>query len=116
MFLIVTAAFIIRNNQENNDPNKVKHLNFQKKLLVAHITTLLFIIISNPIFYQLTNKVAGTVLKNQHFMASIDGVPTTIGIFLHGIIFFIVILLITQPWQQVSCICQKGFQTSIVKS
>lgn len=115
LFLIATAAFTIRNNQENNDPNKVKHIDLQKKILIAHITTLLFIIIGNPIFYNFTNQVAGTVLKNQHFMASVDGVPTTIGLFLHGVLFFLIILLITQPWQQVSCVCQKGFQTSIAQ-
>jgi Mn2+/Fe2+ NRAMP family transporter len=115
LFLIATAAFTIRNNQENNDPSKVKHIDLQKKILIAHITTLLFIIVSNPIFYKFTNQVAGIFLKNQQFMASIEGVPTTIGLFLHGVLFFLIILLITQPWQQVSCVCQKGFQTSIVR-
>ena len=49
---------------------------------------LLFIVLSSPFMYNITNKLTFNMLNTTN-----KGVPNCVGVYLHGLIFFIVIYI-----------------------
>lgn len=54
--------------------------------------TLFFIILSQPIIYKITNKIAQVVMSSPINIVDADNCATRSGIFVHATIFFIVLL------------------------
>lgn len=51
------------------------------------IVTLLFVVVSSPTVYRITQSIFGRVLH-----VSDDGRPTFAGVVLHGVVFFLLVL------------------------
>lgn len=56
----------------------------QQKLMISFISALTFFIISNPQTYMLTSGLLGRAI------ASPNGCPTTLGLFVHSLVFLLV--------------------------
>jgi len=65
---------------------KDKGKNFRNAVLF----TILFIILSNPAAYRLTNQLYQAVTNRMYQVINEEGNPTFKGIIIHGIVFFIV--------------------------
>lgn len=63
------------------------------KFLISIIITIVFLIMSLPLVFKLTNK--GTRLLGVKAVTD-AGVPTVVGVIIHALIFFIVIRLLMQ--------------------
>lgn len=68
----------------------------RKKLLISAQTSLIAFVIFNPILFQAVSGLLG------RWVASADGLPTTIGLFLHVILFGLIIFLLMKPYKQTS--------------
>ncbi len=69
----------------------MKSLDFWKRVKYSLYSTLVFILITNPMTYLFTQSIfqkSLIILQN--------GVPTTTGYFLHAFLFFVIILAIMQ--------------------
>ena len=64
-----------------------------QKVVISLMSTILFIVIGSPMVYKLVNSLTS---KYGLDIASPDGCPNIKGLVVHGIIFFIVVLLIMQ--------------------
>jgi hypothetical protein len=64
-----------------------KPITNKDKWIISIISALLFMLISSPYAFHLTNKIGGNTL-------SISGHPTMFGMILHGIIFLFIIRLL----------------------
>jgi len=62
-------------------------LNNNKKWLYTLYTTLVFILISNPMTYKLVNSILGNVSDK-------NGCPTTFGLVVHTLVFTLIIRLL----------------------
>lgn len=60
-----------------------------EKWLSAAIYALLFIVISHPAMYKLVNAIFGTLTGQSFLVSDAAGCPTTLGLVLHMIVFFL---------------------------
>lgn len=60
-----------------------------KNVVFLLFTTILFIILSLPYTYNLSND----LLKNRSFNTQVDGCPNIFGVLVHSIVFFILVFL-----------------------
>jgi hypothetical protein len=66
-----------------------------QKLLISVFSLLLFVIVSLPEMYKLTNKIFGRWKPT----CDSKGCPTTYGFFIHSIVFFLLVLgSMFVPW------------------
>jgi hypothetical protein len=63
------------------------------KIVISLMSAILFIVIGSPMLYKLVNSLT---IKYGLDIASPDGCPNLKGLALHGVIFFLVVLLIMQ--------------------
>jgi hypothetical protein len=66
-------------------------ISLAEKVLISLMSAILFIVIGSPMLYKLVNSLttkAGLVI------ASPDGCPNLKGLAVHGVVFFLVVLLI----------------------
>jgi hypothetical protein len=72
-----------------------------RNLLISLLSVVLFLIVSVPFTYQITNKLLGKIVAPT---ASEDGqCPTTYGLFIHAVVFFLLVLgSMYIPWGKLS--------------
>jgi hypothetical protein len=63
-------------------------MNIALKAKYSFYSALVFFLIANPEMYKVTDKILGGVLD----VAGLSGCPTSLGLLLHTVLFFIVIL------------------------
>jgi hypothetical protein len=63
------------------------NLTNDKKWLYTLYTTLIFILVSNPMTYKLVNSILGNVSDK-------NGCPTAFGLFVHTVVFTLILRLI----------------------
>ena len=61
--------------------------NYALKAKYAFYSTLIFFLIANPETFKMTQNVLGSIVR----LSDAGGCPTTIGFFLHTVIFFLVL-------------------------
>lgn len=74
----------IHKNKE--DKQKGKHFK------IAVLSTFIFIVLSNMNTYRLSNQIYQAVTNRMYQLITEDGMPTFKGIFIHSLIFFIIIM------------------------
>jgi hypothetical protein len=72
--------------------SKVKDKNKGQIIRAVLFGTLFFIILSQPIIYKITNKIAQVVMSSPINIIDADNCATRSGIFVHAAIFFIALL------------------------
>ena len=68
-------------------------ISLAEKVVISLISAILFIVIGSPMMYKFVNSLttkAGLVIANA------DGCPNLKGLAVHGVVFFLVVLLIMQ--------------------
>ena len=66
-------------------------LSFAEKLTISLLSAVLFVIIGSPMFYKLVNSFT---IKAGIITVGSDGCPTLEGLAVHGVVFFLVVLLV----------------------
>lgn len=67
----------------------------KKKLLISLLAVVIFLIVSLPVTYKLTNMALGKIIAP----TSVDGCPTTYGLIVHTVVFFLLTLATMYiPW------------------
>lgn len=67
----------------------------QQKVLISLFSVLLFVIVSLPEVYKLTDKIFGKIQRT----ADSNGCPTAFGLGLHAFVFFLLVLgSMYVPW------------------
>ena len=64
-----------------------------QKVVISLMSAILFIVIGSPMMYKLVNSLT---TKVGLVIASPDGCPNLKGLAVHGVVFFLVVLLIMQ--------------------
>jgi hypothetical protein len=90
--------FLTKDAHDEKHKKKTTHnLTEYQKWMICLYSALLFLLISSPFMYQLTNQL--TIMTG--FETSSNGCPNLYGILLHGIVFLIlvrVLMLITNNY------------------
>jgi len=71
---------------------KVKDKNKGEIIRSVIFGTLFFIILSQPVIYKITNKIAQVIMSSPINIVDADNCATRSGIFVHAAIFFIILL------------------------
>lgn len=70
---------------------------WQKKILISLLAALIFVVVSLPWTYELTNKIFGKWMRTMDS----HGCPTTFGLAIHTIVFFLITLgTMYIPWDK----------------
>ena len=68
-------------------------ISLAEKVVISLMSAILFIVIGSPMMYKLVNSLT---TKVGLVIASPDGCPNLKGLAVHGVVFFLVVLLIMQ--------------------
>lgn len=63
----------------------------QKKMLISIQTALIAFVVYNPVLFQGVQAILG------NWVASSDGLPTIIGLFIHTVLFGLIVYLLMKP-------------------
>lgn len=70
-------------NKENKGKEENKELKSEQKWRYTLYTTIIFLIVANPLTYKLVNYLLGFLLK----ISDSSGCPTTVGFLVHAVVF-----------------------------
>lgn len=74
--------------------NKIKNKASGQIFRVVFLSTLFFVLLSQPVLYKITHKISHYIVTTPLNLINSEGLPTTIGILVHGAIFFIILLFV----------------------
>jgi len=74
-------------NKENEEKKGKKELHSEQKWRYTLYTTIIFLIVANPLTYKLVNYLLGFILK----ISDSSGCPTTVGFLIHAVVFTLIL-------------------------
>jgi len=82
------------NNQKKRDENTLQDKSKGALFRFVLLSTICFIILSQPVFYKLTHKASQYIMSSPIDIVNNEGFSTPKGIFVHALLFFIIMLFI----------------------
>jgi hypothetical protein len=79
---------------------KCKEITPWTKLGFSVIGAVVFVIVSLPVVYELVDKMVGLVASRGYIADPLSNAPTHLGIFIHAIVFTLIIWLTMEPWKK----------------